>query len=99
MTVLCQVVSKFKFQGEQERDLSFSKNSIIDVYGKTKNGWWLGRISPDGDAGYFPSNYVKELEKVNKSKQLLKSSIVSNDQSVRSKKIKNNFYNEKYNPT
>ena len=71
MPVLFKVRARFDFKGEQARDLSFKKGVKIDVYGKTLTGWWLGRVLPNGEAGYFPSNYVKQIE--DSSKHLDKS--------------------------
>jgi len=54
-----QCVALYKFQGQQEGDLSFSVNSVITVLSQ-EGAWWHGELN--GVRGLFPSNYVKLVE-------------------------------------
>ena len=47
-------------QGEDDDELSFPRDAIIQVIGKADDGWWEGVY--EGQVGYFPGNYVTPLE-------------------------------------
>ncbi|XP_051993952.1 rho guanine nucleotide exchange factor 7-like isoform X2 [Xyrauchen texanus] len=59
------VKAKFNFQQSNEDELSFSKGDIIQVTRQEEGGWWEGTLN--GKAGWFPSNYVKEIKGSDKS--------------------------------
>jgi hypothetical protein len=88
MPVLFKVKAIYDFKGEMESDLPFKKGDIIKVYGKSDNGWWLGQISPNGNAGYFPSNFVQ--------KESFKQKGHSASGKLRNKKFKKDVYRQKY---
>ena len=53
-------IALFDFQGDQKnRQLSFKKGDHILIYEKHESGWWTGEIN--GHAGFFPSNFIKEV--------------------------------------
>ncbi|KAI9470935.1 MAG: hypothetical protein EXX96DRAFT_511490 [Benjaminiella poitrasii] len=53
----------YPFVAEQEGDLSFQQDDIIIIIEKTdsKNDWWSGKLSTNGQIGSFPANYVEML--------------------------------------
>ena len=89
MPILFKVQAIYDFKGELESDLPFKKGDQIKVYGKAENGWWLGRIAPNGIAGYFPSNFVDK----NNIKYQKNPSISGK---LRNRKIKKDVYQQKY---
>uniref|UniRef100_A0A8C9ZMT9 Osteoclast-stimulating factor 1 n=1 Tax=Sander lucioperca TaxID=283035 RepID=A0A8C9ZMT9_SANLU len=52
--------ARFPFQQTNEDELSFSKGDIISVSRQEDGGWWEGSFN--GNSGWFPSNYVRELK-------------------------------------
>lgn len=48
--------------------LSFKAGEVIRVHGRDPSGWWDGEVAFEEDGvrksrrGWFPSNYVRELE-------------------------------------
>ncbi|XP_045061582.1 rho guanine nucleotide exchange factor 7b isoform X2 [Coregonus clupeaformis] len=54
------VKAKFTFQQTNEDELSFNKGDIISVSRQEDGGWWEGSFN--GNKGWFPSNYVKEVK-------------------------------------
>ncbi|KAL7369895.1 hypothetical protein ABVT39_012585 [Epinephelus coioides] len=54
------VKARFAFQQTNEDELSFSKGDIISVSRQEDGGWWEGSLN--GNSGWFPSNYVRELK-------------------------------------
>ncbi|KAM4537720.1 rho guanine nucleotide exchange factor 7-like isoform 2-T2 [Fundulus diaphanus] len=54
------VKARFPFQPTNEDELSFSKGDIICVTKQVEGGWWEGSLN--GNTGWFPSNYVRELK-------------------------------------
>ena len=42
--------------------LTFKKGDLITVTQKEDGGWWEGTSHDSGKTGWFPSNYVKEVE-------------------------------------
>lgn len=54
------VKARFAFQQTNEDELSFSKGDIISVSRQEDGGWWEGSFN--GNSGWFPSNYVRELK-------------------------------------
>lgn len=54
------VRARFPFQQTNEDELSFSKGDVISVSRQEDGGWWEGSLN--GHTGWFPSNYVRELQ-------------------------------------
>lgn len=54
------VKARFNFQQTNEDELSFNKGDIINVTRTEEGGWWEGSLN--GKAGWFPSNYVREVK-------------------------------------
>lgn len=51
----------YDYPGNAEKNvLSFKQGSILEVLIKNEGGWWTGVV--DGYAGYFPSNFVVEID-------------------------------------
>uniref|UniRef100_A0A7S1CH53 SH3 domain-containing protein n=1 Tax=Bicosoecida sp. CB-2014 TaxID=1486930 RepID=A0A7S1CH53_9STRA len=47
------------YDGEDENELTFAVDDIIDVVQEDDSGWWLGKLRDgDGAEGWFPSSYV-----------------------------------------
>lgn len=47
--------------------LSFRAGEVIRVHGRDPSGWWDGEVTSQDDdrrirRGWFPSNYVREVE-------------------------------------
>jgi hypothetical protein len=59
-SILQVVQAKYKFDAENDSELSISPGDTIEVLKKVNEGWWLG--SCEGRRGLFPSNYVVLLE-------------------------------------
>ncbi len=58
---VCKAVALYDFKGMSERELSFSKGAIVNVYSKLQpTGWWKGEC--EGKIGHFPGNYVRIIE-------------------------------------
>ena len=52
----------YKYAAQNGDELSFEKDSIINVLDKDDPDWWKGEVN--GTVGLFPSNYVKQLDRV-----------------------------------
>ncbi|KAJ8022896.1 Vinexin [Holothuria leucospilota] len=52
--------AKFKFKGETQSELSFSKHDYIDLIRRVDANWWEGRIG--ARTGIFPDSYVEVLK-------------------------------------
>ncbi|KAI3641175.1 hypothetical protein MIR68_000781 [Amoeboaphelidium protococcarum] len=54
-----RAVALYEFTAQQDGDLSFQVNDVIEVLERTSdpNGWWKGRLN--GKVGVFPGTYVK----------------------------------------
>ncbi|XP_039649509.1 rho guanine nucleotide exchange factor 7b isoform X2 [Perca fluviatilis] len=63
--------ARFPFQQTNEDELSFSKGDIICVSRQEDGGWWEGSFN--GNSGWFPSNYVRELKGSDKTSDKPKS--------------------------
>ncbi|XP_069468891.1 rho guanine nucleotide exchange factor 6 isoform X2 [Ambystoma mexicanum] len=58
------VKAKFNFKQNNEDELSFSKGDVIYVTRVDEGGWWEGNLGRK--TGWFPSNYVKEINPADK---------------------------------
>lgn len=59
LTIVSQCVAQFQWRARNEEDLSFSKGDTIEVIEK-QDMKWKGR-NPNGEIGWFPKSYVKEV--------------------------------------
>jgi hypothetical protein len=57
---VCLCVTLYNFQGQNDKELSFTKGEYVKVCKKFSN-WWGGVSSMEGRSGYFPSNYVQDI--------------------------------------
>ena len=55
-----RAVAKFRYAGVHEDDLSLEEGDVLVVLEKEADGWWRGQKGTR--IGWFPSNYVEELE-------------------------------------
>lgn len=53
-------ISLYDYRGDQETDLSFVSGCKIELREKTDKDWWYG--ASNGYEGYFPSQYVLEID-------------------------------------
>lgn len=58
--IIDHVQAAFKFSSEKSHSLSFNVGDTIRVLLKLESGWWDG-VNPQGQRGWFPSNYVVPL--------------------------------------
>ncbi|XP_029306257.1 rho guanine nucleotide exchange factor 7-like isoform X2 [Cottoperca gobio] len=63
--------ARYPFEQTNEDELSFSKGDIVSVSRQEDGGWWEG--SCNGNSGWFPSNYVRELKGSDKTLEKPKS--------------------------
>jgi len=61
--LLPKVKAKYKYTRTNEDELQFEKGAIIQLVTKDDGGWYEGKYN--GQIGWFPSNYVKEIKKKN----------------------------------
>lgn len=52
--------AKYFYTAQRADEISLSKGERIMVIEKSSDGWWRGR-KDDGSVGWFPSNYVEEV--------------------------------------
>lgn len=48
--------------GEEEGDLGFLENEVVEVYLFVDSSWWSGKLRRNGAEGIFPKEYVKVME-------------------------------------
>jgi hypothetical protein len=48
----------YKYQGSDDRDVSFEKDDKISVFEYMNQDWWMGQNHRTGKEGIFPRNYV-----------------------------------------
>ncbi len=53
--------TKYKWKGELDRDMSFNKGDIIQVYERDSNGWFFGCNLTTGLKGCLPSTYLEPI--------------------------------------
>ena len=53
------MIAKYDFQAQRDKDLSFKAGDEIKIEKKRSNGWWIGYCN--GKRGYFPHNYVDDM--------------------------------------
>jgi len=54
------VRAQFDFDASDPSALSFKSGDVIEVFTMLESGWWDGML--DGRRGWFPSNFVEELQ-------------------------------------
>ena len=60
-----RAVAKYKYAGTREDELSLEKGDDVIVMEKEADGWWRGRCGTR--IGWFPFNYVEELQETSDS--------------------------------
>ncbi|CAI5454803.1 unnamed protein product [Caenorhabditis angaria] len=63
MTTRTKALVKFAYDPQLEDELGLQKGEHVFVVEKSTDGWWKGETS-NGSTGWFPSNYVEEVETV-----------------------------------
>ncbi|EGT30472.1 CBN-NCK-1 protein [Caenorhabditis brenneri] len=61
MSSRTKAVVKFTYEPRLEDELGLTKGEYVYVVEKSTDGWWKGE-APNGSVGWFPSNYVEEVE-------------------------------------
>uniref|UniRef100_A0A8R1DMZ3 Cytoplasmic protein n=1 Tax=Caenorhabditis japonica TaxID=281687 RepID=A0A8R1DMZ3_CAEJA len=61
MSSKTRAVVKFTYEPRLEDELGLTKGEYVYVVEKSTDGWWKGE-APNGSVGWFPSNYVEEVE-------------------------------------
>lgn len=57
-----KVKTKVSWAGEEEGDLGFVDNEIIDVFAYEDSNWWIGKLRRNKKEGVFPKDYVEVIE-------------------------------------
>jgi neuronal guanine nucleotide exchange factor len=57
-----QVQATYNYCPQQADDLGLVVGDIVKVFRKMPDGWYEGEKLRDGEFGWFPSTYVKEIE-------------------------------------
>jgi len=52
----------YKFKANNNDELTFKKGDLITVTQREDGGWWEGTSQESGKTGWFPTNYVKEVD-------------------------------------
>ncbi|XP_057301593.1 cytoplasmic protein NCK2-like [Hydractinia symbiolongicarpus] len=60
--IICKVRTLYKFASQSHEELSFEKDSVLEIINKPKDDpdWWQARKS-NGEIGLVPRNYVEEI--------------------------------------
>ena len=53
------MIAVYPYNAQHEDELTFHKDSVINVLNKDDDNWWKGEVN--GLIGMFPSNYVESL--------------------------------------
>lgn len=54
--------TKISWAGEEEGDLGFIENEVLEVFSFVDESWWCGRLKRNGAEGIFPKEYVEVIE-------------------------------------
>ena len=57
-----KVKALVSWAGEEDGDLGFLENEIIEVFSEVDDSWWHGRLKRNGMEGIFPQEYVKVVD-------------------------------------
>ncbi|KAF7732081.1 hypothetical protein EC973_006336 [Apophysomyces ossiformis] len=60
VSIVSRVQALYSFKSNDPSSLSFKRGDCIEVLTKLPSGWWDGWCN--GERGWFPSNYVQEIE-------------------------------------
>lgn len=54
----------FDYEGQRDVDLSFKENMVIIAHPAKdpSSAWWYGLLVDGGAKGWFPHDYVKEMQ-------------------------------------
>lgn len=54
----------FDYEGQRDVDLSFKENMVIIAHPAKdpSSAWWYGMLVDGGNKGWFPHDYVKEMQ-------------------------------------
>ncbi|ODV67926.1 hypothetical protein HYPBUDRAFT_156641 [Hyphopichia burtonii NRRL Y-1933] len=99
-----KVKTVYSWSGEQEEDLGFVENEIVDVYSIVDDSWWKGKLRRNNAEGIFPKDFVEIIEdsipQSSSSRSISQLNSKQNtpvkDQELRSSKngTPNGFYNK-----
>ncbi|XP_053184935.1 rho guanine nucleotide exchange factor 7a isoform X1 [Scomber japonicus] len=85
------VKARFNFQQNNEDELTFNKGDIISVTRQEDGGWWEGMFN--GKAGWFPSNYVREVKGSDKQVSPKSGTLKSPPKGFDTSAISKTYYN------
>ena len=54
-----QVIAIYSYNAQNDDELTFLKDSVINVVSKDDQDWWKGELN--GEVGMIPSTYVQPL--------------------------------------
>jgi hypothetical protein len=57
-----KVKTTVSWPGEEEGDLGFIENEIVEVYSIVDESWWSGKLKRNNAEGIFPKDYVEIIE-------------------------------------
>lgn len=72
-----KVKTTVSWAGEQDGDLGFLENEIIEVFSIVDESWWNGKLCRNKSEGIFPKDYVKVLESTSQTNTPIKSNQMS----------------------
>lgn len=61
-----QVIALYPYEAQNDDELTFHKDAVINVLSKEDASWWKGEVN--GQVGVFPMNYVGPLTGMNEVK-------------------------------
>lgn len=61
-----QVIALYPYEAQNDDELTFHKDAVINVLSKEDASWWKGEVN--GQVGVFPMNYVGPLTDMNEVK-------------------------------
>lgn len=72
-----KVKTTVSWAGEQDGDLGFLENEVIEVFAIVDDSWWNGKLRRNKSEGIFPKDYVKVLEQTSQTNTPVKSNQMS----------------------
>ncbi|KMS93987.1 hypothetical protein BVRB_025930, partial [Beta vulgaris subsp. vulgaris] len=59
-----QIVGRvlYAYEPKAKSELPLKEGEVIEIFQKDATGWWEGRSMTTGEVGYFPGNYVEEVQ-------------------------------------
>lgn len=58
---LIELIVFITLQAEEDDELSFKINDMIEILDDSDPGWWFGKHQSSGKSGLLPMNYVQRL--------------------------------------